>query len=204
MYVVLSTVKPRLDLTGQKHIKMTSSHRDKEGRKEYDRLRYVNRTPEQKERRKELEKLRYKNRTPEQRERDRIKNTNLTPEQRERKNFKGREQYRNLSEEERQAKLTKDKARQSNNYDINKQWAVNYKGGKCKHCGFTSIHLNVFDFHHINPNEKEFELSEKWKQASHETFKKKVKPELDKCLLLCANCHRIQHSKWNEERIKND
>lgn len=69
---------------------------------------------------------------------------------------------------------------------------VNYKGGQCNDCGLTieDSHYNVFDFHHLNPNEKGLNFDrikyQKWD---------KIKIELDKCVLLCANCHRLRHAK---------
>lgn len=68
-----------------------------------------------------------------------------------------------------------------------KQEAVNYKGGKCQVCGYNKC-LAVLEFHHINPNEKEFDISRTWSRK-WETIKK----ELDKCICVCANCHREIH-----------
>jgi len=69
----------------------------------------------------------------------------------------------------------------------NKIKAVEYKGGKCQMCGFNS-HVAALDFHHLNPEEKEFRISKKidspWKTLVQ---------ELDKCILLCSNCHRKIH-----------
>lgn len=69
-----------------------------------------------------------------------------------------------------------------------KEDAVSYLGGKCVSCGFSG-HRSAFDFHHINPKNKEgnFSISKHW-------VWKKLKKELDKCVLLCANCHRGVHS----------
>ena len=68
-----------------------------------------------------------------------------------------------------------------------KKECVAYKGGKCIDCGFAG-HPGVFDFHHTNPLEKDLEISKsKTKKLAI------VKSELDKCVLLCANCHRLRH-----------
>ena len=104
--------------------------------------------------------------------------------------------------------ITKEKAapyqkRRKESRKLNKQWAVEYKGGKCEYCGFVSSYLDVYEFHHLDMNEKEFTISIRG-ELLPESFQKKVKPELDKCSLLCANCHRLEHAKWKEQRIKND
>ena len=69
--------------------------------------------------------------------------------------------------------------------------AIAYKGSKCSCCGISYDGTNgsIFDFHHLNPDEKEFSLGNK-SNPSWETVKK----EIDKCILLCANCHRLEHS----------
>ena len=69
-----------------------------------------------------------------------------------------------------------------------KKQAVEYKGGKCEICGYDKS-ISALDFHHIDPTEKEFEISRMLKG----TFNT-IKSELDKCMLLCANCHREIHS----------
>lgn len=71
-----------------------------------------------------------------------------------------------------------------------KEKCVEYKGGKCEICGYNKC-ISALEFHHINPNEKDFQMS-KYKRY---VFNEKVKEELDKCVLLCANCHREEHSK---------
>lgn len=70
-----------------------------------------------------------------------------------------------------------------------KKQAIDYKGGKCELCGYSKCQ-DAFDFHHINPEEKEFLLS-----AGKLTSFERIKNELDKCMLLCANCHREIHAK---------
>jgi transposase len=63
---------------------------------------------------------------------------------------------------------------------------VEYKGGKCECCGYNKI-VEALQFHHINPSEKDFQISGTSK--AFETMKK----EVDKCKLLCANCHIETH-----------
>lgn len=65
--------------------------------------------------------------------------------------------------------------------------AIDYLGGVCKRCG-GSYHPAVFEFHHRNPLEKDRDPS-KMMQLSWE----RITTELDKCELLCANCHRLEH-----------
>lgn len=64
---------------------------------------------------------------------------------------------------------------------------TNYKKTlKCKKCGETRFYL--FEFHHRNPKEKDYTISDH-NRASFET----IKTEIDKCDVLCANCHREWH-----------
>lgn len=65
--------------------------------------------------------------------------------------------------------------------------AISLLGGVCVDCKL-SFSECVYDFHHLNPKEKEFSPAHifnlKW-----ETILK----EISKCVLLCANCHRLRH-----------
>lgn len=72
--------------------------------------------------------------------------------------------------------------------------AIEYKGGRCVDCGFDhpTYPPDIFEFHHLNPNEKEFD----WNKLKLTSWNKIVS-ELDKCVLLCANCHRIRHYNLN-------
>ena len=67
--------------------------------------------------------------------------------------------------------------------------AIEYLGGKCADCGIIDDPC-VYDFHHINPSSKEISFGSK-RSLSFES----IKDELDKCVLLCSNCHRKRHSK---------
>jgi hypothetical protein len=73
--------------------------------------------------------------------------------------------------------------------------AVRYLGGKCAKCGWRGDQA-AFDFHHKNSSEKDFVIgnvaNKKWE---------KIKQELEKCVLLCANCHSIFHSSKNGSKF---
>ena len=69
-----------------------------------------------------------------------------------------------------------------------KKQCVDYKGGRCERCGYNG-YIGALEFHHINADGKDFDLS----HGKSTTFEK-IKPELDKCILVCANCHRKLHA----------
>jgi hypothetical protein len=73
-----------------------------------------------------------------------------------------------------------------------KKKCVEYKGGCCVICGYKRC-LSALEFHHLNPEEKDFSIS-KYVNVKFE----KIKNELDKCVLLCANCHREVHDGITE------
>jgi hypothetical protein len=68
-----------------------------------------------------------------------------------------------------------------------KKKAVQYKGGKCERCGYDKFY-GALDFHHLNPNEKEFD----WSQLKSFSWNI-IQNELDKCICVCSNCHREIH-----------
>ena len=69
-----------------------------------------------------------------------------------------------------------------------KQMALDYMGKKCQICGYDKC-SRALVFHHINPEEKDFNIS------SANCSWDKIKKELDKCILLCSNCHAEIHDK---------
>lgn len=69
-----------------------------------------------------------------------------------------------------------------------KQECVDYKGGRCQVCGYKDC-LAALDFHHLDPNEKDFMVARKKLNISN----KEMKEELDKTVLICSNCHRKEH-----------
>lgn len=72
-------------------------------------------------------------------------------------------------------------------YNRKMQTVYDYKSTKgCRKCGETKYY--ILDFHHRNPMEKDFMISEKMR-CQLET----MMVEIEKCDVLCANCHREWH-----------
>lgn len=65
--------------------------------------------------------------------------------------------------------------------------SLEYLGGKCVKCGYNSS-PNALDFHHLEEDKKSFTIG-----SSYNLSWGKIKQELDKCEILCANCHREHH-----------
>ena len=62
-------------------------------------------------------------------------------------------------------------------------------GNKCQICG-NQYPYDIYEFHHINSNEKETTISN-----SSNVTKNKLINEVKKCILVCPNCHRILEFK---------
>ena len=69
-----------------------------------------------------------------------------------------------------------------------KELAIQYKGGKCAICGYSKYN-GALEFHHLES--KDFGLGMSGLTRSWE----RTKNELDKCLLVCSNCHREIHAE---------
>lgn len=78
-----------------------------------------------------------------------------------------------------------------------KEKCVEYKGGKCEECGYDK-YIGALDFHHTDPLKKDFTIA----HARLKRFDESVIKELDKCQLLCANCHREVHQVYNTEELE--
>lgn len=72
--------------------------------------------------------------------------------------------------------------------------AIEYKGGKCERCGYDKS-VYALTFHHKDPNEKDFGIGGDGGTKAWE----KIRIELDKCVLLCANCHAEEHEKIDKQ-----
>ena len=69
----------------------------------------------------------------------------------------------------------------------NKKLLVEYKGGQCERCGYDKC-IAALEFHHLDPSTKEFGLTGNTYSLDRQ------KKEADKCILVCANCHREIHN----------
>ena len=82
-----------------------------------------------------------------------------------------------------------------------KQQCVDYKGGECQ-CGGYNACNHALDFHHIDPKIKKFGIS----KCRKTKVTQEILAELDKCILVCSNCHREIHAGYidlSKENISN-
>jgi hypothetical protein len=86
-----------------------------------------------------------------------------------------------------------DKSRTSGYRIRLKKKLIEYKGGKCEICGYQKDVPGAFVFHHRDPKEKSFQI------ARYNGGLKVLKKEVDKCDLLCANCHAEVHDEERKE-----
>jgi hypothetical protein len=79
---------------------------------------------------------------------------------------------------------------QSQRKQKNKVKVIKLLGSSCQKCGleYEGKNASVFDLHHLDPSEKEHRPSDVLRQSW-----KKIEKEISKCVLLCANCHRLEH-----------
>ena len=79
-----------------------------------------------------------------------------------------------------------------------KEWAIELKGGKCKRCGYCTC-PDALQFHHRDPLQKDVNpgVLRNWNRD-------KALVELDKCDLLCANCHAEIHYEIRRQNQNND
>lgn len=75
---------------------------------------------------------------------------------------------------------------------------IKAKGGECEICGYKK-NIAALEFHHLDPNTKSFQLDSR---NLSNTSPSKLLEEVDKCILVCANCHRELHNEHlNEDNI---
>jgi hypothetical protein len=73
---------------------------------------------------------------------------------------------------------------------LDREFILDYKMGKgCSVCGYNkcgeALHL-----HHLNPKDKTTEIS---RMVAQRYSRERIEQELDKCVVMCANCHAEQH-----------
>ena len=104
---------------------------------------------------------------------------------------KGLERYsrfdKDLTRKQKQVILVTERRRRL------KEMSVEYKGGKCSECGYNKC-INALEFHHLDANEKDFSIGNNGHTRSWE----RIRIELDKCIIVCANCHREIHDEINK------
>lgn len=99
------------------------------------------------------------------------------------------------SEEKKEKRLDCIRRLKRNYGQSHKRELILRKGGKCQLCGISYNGKNapIFDFHHINPEEKDFNISTRLRYNSY--IPQELYSEIDKCILVCSNCHRQIHSE---------
>jgi hypothetical protein len=73
--------------------------------------------------------------------------------------------------------------------------ALEYLGGACVDCGWRGNQA-ALQFHHLEPQHKDFTIG----NVANKSWDV-IKIELEKCALLCANCHAIRHSTKDEKKF---
>lgn len=76
-----------------------------------------------------------------------------------------------------------------------KSAAIKYLGGKCEKCGWSGNQA-ALQFHHRDPRSKDFVIG----NVANKSWDS-IKAEMQKCVLLCANCHAIEHSSKSDDKF---
>jgi len=71
---------------------------------------------------------------------------------------------------------------------ILKEMAVEHAGGSCERCGYDG-YIGALEFHHKDPTQKDFSI------ATNSKGWETIREEVDKCMLLCSNCHKEVHAE---------
>lgn len=108
-------------------------------------------------------------------------NSELTDAQIEQHRTYSKERYKRTRERDLARKKRVREERLADLYEAN--------DSKCADCGKYSTKLGFFDFHHTDPLAKEGSISAMLSSASME----RVLKEVEKCVMLCPNCHRLRH-----------
>lgn len=74
-----------------------------------------------------------------------------------------------------------------------KEMLIKRAGGKCVRCGYSKC-MRALEFHHKDPNKKDFGISDCLTKDMTS-----LKKEVDKCVLVCSNCHAEIHQELYEQ-----
>lgn len=77
--------------------------------------------------------------------------------------------------------------------------AISVLGSKCKNCPET--HPAALQFHHRDPSTKSFSITTKQMTTPNRFPWDQILEEIEKCDLLCSNCHAKHHSSWQDADI---
>lgn len=87
------------------------------------------------------------------------------------------------------------KARTSARYEANRKYINKIKANPCSRCGGI-FPPSAMEFHHIDPETKTDKKSGRGVDPSW--CIEKINEEVEKCILVCANCHRTIHASVEE------
>ena len=83
------------------------------------------------------------------------------------------------------------KCKNRETYNLSREkrdFAVEYLGGRCSHCGYDKYKC-ALDIHHKDPEKKD----KNFPHMRHWSYERIIK-ELEGCVLLCKNCHSAFHA----------
>jgi hypothetical protein len=81
--------------------------------------------------------------------------------------------------------------------DRRREWLDSLKKDQpCADCG-VSFPPCVMDYHHIDPTTKKFSIG----RGSYRNSRKLILEEISKCILVCANCHRLREYSTRSREV---
>lgn len=95
-------------------------------------------------------------------------------------------------------RISKYKSTKKRAIEIKKK-CINYLGGACLMCGYNKC-IEALEFHHKDQSTKDPTLTNGRGINKRKCFET-LKEELNKCVLLCANCHREIHYEQRHQNI---
>ena len=76
---------------------------------------------------------------------------------------------------------------------------------KCERCGYRGKNLRSLCFHHKNPKNKKFTVSWAFSRKINGCTVQDIVDEINKCIVICRNCHKIEHCDKNKiKKMTND